>query len=381
MLRWLAVLLCIFGLVACNSGSHAGSESASNNSAGSGVTALPSSTSKVAQAASTIGSDVATPDATSPVADASPVTAIAVEPLEFVTGRNDYTIVVDGRRREFIVQVPRSYVAGQPAPLVFIFHGTSQDGEKFWNDSGWKEKGEAEGIITVYPTALRYFVTDDNRTTTKWTYADIESILRPDTEVHDDVEFTRSMLDRIHATWTIDSSRIYATGFSNGGSFVESRLLMEMPDVFASFAVAGSGALLPSYEVSPSEKTPQRSLYILFGTNDDKLFGNPTAIASGIAADFPSTPEEFLAHPYIQGLFGRWFGILNLSTTYSVEYGRPPQLTLTFADSLGDSPNELRMRIVQGMFHIYPGPDDENRVGFKACDLFWDFFSEHTLGN
>ena len=45
-----------------------------------------------------------------------------------------------------------------------------------------------------------------------------------------------TMLDRIEATWTVDHDRIYATGFSNGGSFTDSRLLMEMPDVFAAFA-------------------------------------------------------------------------------------------------------------------------------------------------
>ncbi len=325
---------------------------------------------------------IVTPEATTGNRDPVPTATSesAQAPLPFEPGRNDYTIEVDGEEREFIVQVPASYTAGQPAPLVFMFHGTSQDGEKFWQDSGWKEKGEAENIITVYPTALKYFVTDDNRITTKWTYSEIETILRPGAKIHDDIDFVQAMLDRIEATWTVDHDRIYATGFSNGGSFTDSRLLMEMPDVFAAFAVAGSGVLPPSYAVTPAEQTSQRSLYILVGTNDDKVFGNPAAVASGIDADFPSTPEEFMAHPYIQGIYGRWFSVLQLDTTYTAEVGRPPRETLTFDHSLTSAPNELRIRVVRGMFHIYPGPSDEAHIGFQACDLFWDFFQEHPLG-
>ncbi len=301
------------------------------------------------------------------------------QPLQFTPGRNDYTIMVDGKAREFIVHVPASYVAGTPAALVFMFHGTSQDGEKFWSDSGWKEKGEAENIITVYPTALRYFVTDDNRVVTKWTYSEIATILKPGTEVHDDVEFVQAMLDRIEATWTIDPERIYATGFSNGGSFTTTRVMMEMADVFAAFGVAGSGVLTPTYQVTPSDETAERSLYILLGTNDDKVFGNSTAIASGITDDFPTTAEEFLAHPYIQAIFGRWFAVLGLETTYTAELGRPARETLTFDTSLAGAPNELRIRVVKDMFHIYPGPSDVG-IGFQACDLFWDFFEQHPLG-
>jgi poly(3-hydroxybutyrate) depolymerase len=214
---------------------------------------------------------------------------------------------------------------------------------------------------------------------TKWTYSEIATILKPGTEVHDDIAFVQAMLDRIEATWTIDRDRIYATGFSNGGAFTTTRVMMEMADVFAAFAVAGSGVLPPTYQVTPSDETAERSLYILLGTNDDKVFGNPAAVASGITDDFPSTAEEFLAHPYIQAIFGRWFEVLGLETTYTEELGRPARDTLTFDNSLADAPNEFRIRVVRNMFHIYPGPSDKF-IGFQACDLFWDFFQQHPLG-
>jgi polyhydroxybutyrate depolymerase len=376
MVRFLGLVILVLAVAACGKGAR-GEDSSASATVSETATRAPSTAASVSNTPAAAASEAPT-SAADPASSVAPESVAAA--LQFGPGRNDYTIEVDGQEREFIVHVPASYVAGQPAPLVFMFHGTSQNGEKFWQDSGWKEKGEAEGIITVYPTALRYFVTDDNRIATKWTYSEIDTILRPTAQVHDDVEFVRAMVARIEATWDIDPARVYATGFSNGGSFTESRLLMEMPDVFAAVAVAGSGVLPPSYHVTPSEETSQRSLYILIGTNDDKVFGNPTAVASGITDDFPSTPEEFVAHPYIQGIFGRWFSVLELDTTYTAEVGRPLRETLTFDQSLTGAPNELRIRVVRGMFHIYPGPSDEARIGFQACDLFWDFFREHPLG-
>ena len=112
------------------------------------------------------------------------------------------------------------------------------------------------------------------------------------------------------ATWTIDGAQIFATGFSNGAGFVATRLLMVMPDVFAAFAVSGSGVLLKDEAITPAEKTPTKSLYIVVGTKDDRVFG-PTQ-AGTLLTDFPKTAEEILATPYIQGIYGRWFSVLKI---------------------------------------------------------------------
>src|SRR5688572_28415309 len=47
------------------------------------------------------------------------------KPLGFKTGANNYTITVDGARREFIVYVPTSYNQATPTPLVIMFHGSN----------------------------------------------------------------------------------------------------------------------------------------------------------------------------------------------------------------------------------------------------------------
>ncbi|MCB0570845.1 MAG: hypothetical protein KDC66_13815, partial [Phaeodactylibacter sp.] len=89
---------------------------------------------------------------------------------DYQTGKNRYTTVIDGDTREYYVHVPTGYDEEQPTPVVFMLHGTSGDGEKFYNISGWKEVGEKENILTVYPSSWHHCIIEDGQTmnTTKW---------------------------------------------------------------------------------------------------------------------------------------------------------------------------------------------------------------------
>ncbi len=58
--------------------------------------------------------------------------------------RTDFTLKLDGADREYIVVKPSGVVPPGGYPVVFMFHGTSGDGEQFYNTSRWKEKGEKE---------------------------------------------------------------------------------------------------------------------------------------------------------------------------------------------------------------------------------------------
>ena len=61
----------------------------------------------------------------------------------YESGKNRFTTIIDGDTREYYVHVPAAYNGTAPAPVVFMLHGTSGDGENFYNISGWKELGEA----------------------------------------------------------------------------------------------------------------------------------------------------------------------------------------------------------------------------------------------
>jgi len=60
--------------------------------------------------------------------------------FDYQARANKYQIKVDGITRELIVYVPTGYDPNALTPLVFMFHGTGQDGETMFQVSGWPEK-------------------------------------------------------------------------------------------------------------------------------------------------------------------------------------------------------------------------------------------------
>ena len=86
----------------------------------------------------------------------------------YAVGVNCRLVEVDGHPRQFIVYVPRRPRPSAPAPLVFMFHGGSGNGEQFLRISGWREQADATGLIAVFPTALRSRTLDNGRTETHW---------------------------------------------------------------------------------------------------------------------------------------------------------------------------------------------------------------------
>ena len=280
--------------------------------------------------------------------------------------RIDARMEVDSVMREFIVSVPSGNPPAGGYPLVFMFHGTSQDGEKFYQDSQWKEKGEVEKIITVFPTALRYCVVEDGqqRTTTKWHNGEAEEISCPGQYMRNDVNFVHAMLDSITIRYSIDRRRIYASGFSNGMGFA-SKLAVEMSDVFA--AVAGVGAAL-----SESDSTdPKRNIpiWLVLGTLDDKWLKGYEQL--GIS-EFPfnDTTLAYLSRP-----IHRYLGAFNLTDAYTkTEVGRTISYRFDTPAS-GEETSEFRFTLINNMFHVYP---DGNNIPIVAADIFWEFFSRFT---
>ena len=89
---------------------------------------------------------------------------------KIIYGKIRVTTKIDGDDREYYVHIPKSYNGNQSVPLVLMLHGTSGDGEKYYGISGWKEVGESQNLITVFPSSWRYCIhtQGETSTTTKW---------------------------------------------------------------------------------------------------------------------------------------------------------------------------------------------------------------------
>lgn len=286
--------------------------------------------------------------------------------LTYQTGRNDYTLPIGGQIRNFIVHVPARYNPAVPAPVVVMFHGTSGDGEVMYNISGWVEKANAEGILAVFPSSLRYEIIDEGFKvrTTKWNFVGLRSILADPTIVPvDDDIFVREMLALVQSTWNVDRRRIFASGFSNGAQYVATRALTGMSDLFSGFGVSGAGNTLQG--ATPAN--PNVSYYLMYGNRDDRVL-----TATGRTEPMPMTPAGIMADPF----FGPSITLsilprLELATTYDVVTGENARFTTMIFDDrrTATNTNEFRFRMIENLAHSYPAiaPDD-----------FWTFFQRHT---
>ena len=163
--------------------------------------------------------------------------------LNFVTGRNEYTINVDDTPREFILYVPSGYDPNRPTPVVVMCHGSNQHPNNMYENTGWVNKAEQENIIIVFPGSWKYPLVSEPGVHEKWNTPGTAADVPPGTELKDDVKFMRVIIDDLNATFNVDEKRIFASGLSNGGGFVITRLLIEMNDVFAAFGTAGAGLI------------------------------------------------------------------------------------------------------------------------------------------
>ena len=194
-------------------------------------------------------------------ADVAPRPSAGCSAKSIATGRRiEQTIAVDGVSRDYILDVPENLAPGEPAALLFDFHGVGHSGAGVWNVSGFRELAPRERFITVYPTGLPVRFTRGDRTFggPGW---EIRT-LAPNR----DVDFTLAVLDRLERTYCIDRARVYSTGFSNG-AFFSHVLGCTHPDRFAAIAPV-SGGWLASWSCAPSRPVP---VLIHHGRQDDVI--------------------------------------------------------------------------------------------------------------
>jgi len=285
-----------------------------------------------------------------------PAVAAFSQEIEGFPGRSDHIINVDGVDRQFIVYQPAGLYS-LPMPVVFMFHGTGGNGEKFYNISGWKEKADKEGLIAVFPSALTYCIEENGRkrNTTKWNEGKLDGYACPGQVHYDDVLFFREMVRFLQKNYPVDAGRIYASGFSNGGNFV-SRLTLEASDILAATSIM-AGFL---------QDTSFRAVSLI-----------PSCLAIGdenIAkktGKLPPWGEEALETPVLYRRVMDMVDALELDSVYRYE-GTDSLLCYVFK---GEEPrNEFRFYLIRDLTHRYPNGKNHSMV---IADLFWDFFRQY----
>lgn len=137
--------------------------------------------------------------------------------------------MMDGQQRTWRIFVPSSNNTDSPMPLVFNFHGTSSNPEEISALNQLEVLAEQETFIVVAPQAAFSYEPEGPKT---W---NVEQLNSP----YNDIAFVKALIAQLQQDYSIDTRRIYATGFS-GGARMSSRLACDMADTFAAVApIAG----------------------------------------------------------------------------------------------------------------------------------------------
>ncbi|WP_437751442.1 alpha/beta hydrolase family esterase [Sorangium sp. So ce1389] len=162
--------------------------------------------------------------------------------------RAQQTLMVGGVTRYFLIHVPENYDPSKPLPLVFGIHGLNMN--NVWaahDNSGFQLIQETDDqALLIYPQGLPA----DGRsrppsTESQWGTADSNWGGPPPNANRErlaaDLAFFDAMLEHAKANYCVDTKRVFAVGFSQGG-FMTNTLGCERSSMFRGLApVAGWG--------------------------------------------------------------------------------------------------------------------------------------------
>ncbi|MEU3648384.1 dienelactone hydrolase family protein [Lentzea sp. NPDC034063] len=152
--------------------------------------------------------------------------------------------------------------------LVLVFHGSKQTADKHRAFTG-----NAFDDLTADGAAVLAYL-DGYRG--NWNDARREASFAARKENIDDVEFVKTVIERLRVTHGVDPRKVFAVGYSNGGQMVM-RLVHEVPELISGAAVfAATMATTENFLIENAPAVPMPIL-LVHGTKDPIVsFGGGT---------------------------------------------------------------------------------------------------------
>lgn len=286
----------------------------------------------------------------------APAVLALVEAVAFhAVNRSNRTLVIDGRRRDYVLYVPSTYDRSRPAPLVISMHGAGLWGAQQQRTSRWNEVAERNGIIVVYPSAA------DDGGPNIWHVERNPGLAR-------DVRFIATLIDTLESQYNIDSARVYANGLSNGGG-MSFALSCTLSSRIAAVGLVASAQTLPWDWCTDTSAVPMIAFH---GTRD------PVVPYRGGASWISRRP-----FPSIPGWATSW--ARRNRCVQRVDSVVAPDVTLRrFTHCAADA--DVELYTIVGGGHTWPGGDalPEAWMGrtarsIDASETMWEFFRSHPL--
>jgi len=350
-----------------------------------------SGTAAPATSAATTAATGTAPSSAPPVPSPGCSIAQAAVAAPAVTNQRE-TIEVDGTSRWYLLNLPATTTPSPvptspgasalstPRPLVLDFHGLAEGATIHSATSRFGTLGQQDGFIAVFPNGTGSPV--------HWNTTAQSG--------NQDLDFVTALLTQLEATRCIDTSRVYASGFSDGAFFV-SLLACTMSNRFAAIAaVSGLQLDKPCHTTRPVpiltfHGTADPILYFNGGVGTatlNKLLGATGTGSSGSSGS--STTTTTLPKANLHGA-----GYPATVQAWAVKDGCDPHPTDTRQSSqiivrryACPAGTDVEFTIVLGGGHAWPGSAFSKEIsaftGFTtfqvdATAAIWTFFQRFTL--
>jgi polyhydroxybutyrate depolymerase len=253
----------------------------------------------------------------------------------------------DNVKREYFLYLPSSYSGKDKSPIVLNFHGFggTAAGQLYYSD--WRELSDKFGFILIYPQGLELQQGESH-----WNPDPISSDGK---STSNDLGFIRKLLKKISIKYSVDASRTYATGYSNGAGMAYG-LAHHESELIAGIAPV-SGLMSDQNLLTREAVFPVG----LISFNGDQDWVRPV---SGI--------EGYLASTFDTSLY--WAQVNNSSRTQLKQFeqssGDHVERTSYFRD---DGSAAIEQYIINRGGHEW---FDLNIAGKDLNHLAWDFLSK-----
>lgn len=256
--------------------------------------------------------------------------------------------------RRYHIVVPDTYDSSTPTPVLFGFHGRGQNAGDFALQTRLTPFAQENGFILVYPESVYesgYWALNDRM------------------DRLDDLAFVDYLLDQLAADYNVDPDRIYATGLSNGGFFVQ-RLACKRADRFA--AVASVAATIDADAMAACDPARPISVMLFHGTADPNVFWD------GSDTGYTSIPVVFDHWSQVNGC-------AEGAVWTDLPDGEEEDGTTTRRATVGgcQAGVEVVLLNIEGGGHTWPGGAPIvlglglTALDFSANQVMWDFFRAH----
>lgn len=278
--------------------------------------------------------------------------AFNVPPAGVIQG----ALIHDGMQREYILYVPTSYTGHSPVPLILNYHAYARDAMVQMAYGDFRPVAERTGAIVVHPQGA---ILDGVR---RWNVGGIYT--HP---LADDIGFSEALIDLVSDIYQVDQTRIYGTGFSNGG-YMSYLLACQLSGRIAAVA-AVAGSMTPEMHEDCQPVRPLALLHIHglddavvpYG-GDDKSLAVDEAIAYWVAANGNDPTPAIRPRPDSDPSDG--------STVTEFVYGGGPNGVIT------------ELLRIDGGGHSWPGAANSGpgtNYDIDASSEIWDFFARYDI--